>query len=310
MPVARHRGARDRGLTAVRVGVVGCGVMGSGIAELCARSGLETTVVEVDASALDAGLHRVHDTLLRAVRAGRIDEHLGELAWKRLTFTQDLAELAHADLVVEAILESLPAKLALLARLEEVVAPDAILASNTSSYSIAELSSALMRPERFVGLHFFNPVHVRRLVEIVPSPATTDAVVARVRALATDVLGRVAVRAPDRAGFVVNALLFPYLLSAIRMYEAGLASAADIDAAMVEGCGHPIGPLALVDLVGLDTTAAIADSLHVESKDPAHACPPLLREMVAAGRLGRKAGQGFYEYTPVSPAGGAAPRPA
>lgn len=280
----------------MRIGVVGCGTMGSGIAELSARAGLDVTVVEAGESALQMGRLRIERSLRRAVERGKLDETESRGALDRLSFQVDLKELASCELVVEAIVESLSEKLALLEVLDEVMAADAVLASNTSSFPIGRLALATRRPARVVGLHFFNPVLVRRLVEVVPSLLTADEVVEWSERFAQEELGRVVVRAPDRAGFIVNALLFPYIMSAIRMHEAGLATAADIDAAMMEGCGHPIGPLALADLVGLDTTAAIVDSLWEESGDPAHTCPASLRRMVEAGWLGRKTGRGFFDY--------------
>jgi 3-hydroxybutyryl-CoA dehydrogenase len=279
-----------------RIGIVGCGVMGSGIAEICARAALDTLVVEVDDAAVDAGRRRIESSLARAVERGRLDEESRARALEHLSFTPELKDLADRDLVIEAIVESAPDKIEVLAQLDDIVGPEAVLASNTSSIPIGRLALATTRSERVVGLHFFNPVPVRPLVEVVPSLLTDQAVVDHVSAFAAEVLHRKVVRAPDRAGFIVNALLIPYLLSAIRMCESGLATAADIDAAMVEGCGHPMGPLALADLVGLDTTAAIAASMNEESRDPAHACPPIVTRMVEANRLGRKTGSGFYEY--------------
>ena len=279
-----------------RVGVVGCGVMGSGIAEVCARADVPTVVVESDPAGLAAGRHRIERSIGRAIDRGRASHDERDRAFEQLRFTTDVEALAGCDLVMEAIVESPSLKLDLLRTLDDVLPEAAVIASNTSSIPIGRLALATARCDRVIGLHFFNPVPVRRLVEIIPSLMTDDAVVAGVRTFATDSLGRTVVLAPDRAGFIVNALLIPYLLSAIRMYEAGAASATDIDAAMVEGCGHPMGPLALADLIGLDTTAAIAASMYDERRDPTDVCPPLVTRMIEAGRLGRKSGRGFYAY--------------
>ncbi len=281
-----------------RVGVVGCGLMGSGIAEVCARAGLDVVVREADAGAAEAGLTRVTTSLDRAVRAGKLDEAGRDEALSRLRLTTDLAELSDRQLVVEAVMEDEAAKLAVFAALDRVVsADDAILASNTSSIPIMKLGMATKRPEQVIGIHFFNPVPVLRLVELVTSLLTAPETVAQADSFATEVLHKRVIRSQDRAGFVVNALLIPYLLSAIRMMESGFASAEDIDTGMVEGCNHPMGPLHLADLIGLDTTMAVAESLYAEFKEPLYASPPLLNRMVEAGLLGRKAGRGFYDYS-------------
>lgn len=281
-----------------RVGVVGCGIMGSGIAEVCARAGLEVVVREIDEAALAVGRRRVEQSLARAVTAGKLSGEQREQALGWLTFTTGLEELADRQLVVEAVAEDQATKIEVFALLDKIVeASDAVLASNTSSIPIMRLAMATARPEQVVGLHFFNPVPVLRLVELVPSLLTSEATAGTVRALATDQLGKVVIVSKDRAGFVVNALLIPYMLSAIRMLESGFASATDIDRGMVEGCNHPMGPLALADLVGLDTTQAVAQSLYEEFKEPLYAPPPLLSRMVEAGLLGRKTDRGFFDYT-------------
>ena len=280
-----------------RVGVVGCGLMGSGIAEVCARAGLDVVVREVNDVAAEAGRRRVEASLNRAVASGKLAAPDAQAALERVTITTDLGALADRDLVIEAASENPAIKNALFAELDEVVKrPDAILATNTSSIPIAEVARATNRPGQVIGLHFFNPAPVQKLVEVIPSVLTSEAVAENARAFVTDVLGKTAISAPDRSGFVVNALLVPYLMSAIRMLEAGHATADDIDAGMTLGCAHPMGPLRLSDLIGLDTLQAIADSMHAEYAEPLYAPPPLLRRMTAAGRLGRKTGAGFYDY--------------
>jgi 3-hydroxybutyryl-CoA dehydrogenase len=280
-----------------RVGVAGCGLMGSGIAEICARGGLDVIVREIDSAAAEAGLARIDASLARAVRAGKITAEDRDAALARLTVTTRLEDLADRELVIEAATENPVVKAALFAELDRVVAgPDAILATNTSSIPIIQVAQATRRPERVVGLHFFNPVPVQRLVEVIPSVLTSPAVVERVTALVTKTLGKTTIKAPDRSGFVVNALLVPYLLAAIRMLDAGYATAEDIDLGMTLGCAHPMGPLRLIDLIGLDTLKAVADSMYEEYKEPVYAAPPLLRRMTDAGLLGRKTGRGFYDY--------------
>ena len=280
-----------------RVGVAGCGLMGSGIAEICARGGLDVIVREIDTAAAEAGLARIDASLARAVRAGKITAEDRDAALARLTVTTRLEDLADRELVIEAATENPVVKAALFAELDRVVAgPDAILATNTSSIPIIQVAQATPRPDRVVGLHFFNPVPVQRLVEVIPSVLTSPGVVERVTALVTKTLGKTTIKAPDRSGFVVNALLVPYLLAAIRMLDAGYATAEDIDLGMTLGCAHPMGPLRLADLIGLDTLKAVADSMYEEYKEPVYAAPPLLRRMTDAGLLGRKTGRGFYDY--------------
>jgi 3-hydroxybutyryl-CoA dehydrogenase len=280
-----------------RVGVVGCGLMGSGIAEVCARHGLDVVVREADDDAAAAGRTRIERSLGRAVKAGKMtaDEH--QEALSRLRVTTDMDEMADRQIVVEAVVESEQAKLEVFRALDAVVTdPTAVLASNTSSIPIMKLAMATSRPANVIGVHFFNPVPVLPLVELVTSLLTSQETIEAADRFAVGILGKTAIRSQDRAGFIVNALLIPYLLSAIRMLESGFASREDIDAGMVQGCAHPMGPLALTDLIGLDTTMAVAESLYAEFKEPLYAAPPLLNRMVEAGLLGRKTGRGFYSY--------------
>ena len=280
-----------------RVGVVGCGLMGSGIAEVCARAGLDVMVREVNADAAEAGRARVVKSLDRGLTAGKLTEAERDAAVARLAFTTDLADMADRQLVVEAVLEQEAMKVEIFQELDRLLTdPDAILASNTSSIPIMKLGTVTNRPNQVIGIHFFNPVPVLRLVELVTSLMTSPDTLARAQSFATDTLNKRVILSKDRAGFVVNALLIPYLLSAIRMMESGFASAEDIDTGMVEGCSHPMGPLKLTDLIGLDTTLAVALSLYDEFKEPLYAPPPLLSRMVDAGLLGRKTGRGFYDY--------------
>ncbi|MER6349181.1 3-hydroxybutyryl-CoA dehydrogenase [Streptomyces sp. NPDC001595] len=283
-----------------QVGVVGCGLMGSGIAEVCARAGLDTLVHEVNDDALRAGRLRIEQSLARGVERGRLTAHERDRALDRLTFTTDLADFADRDLAVEAVPEIEHLKLELFAALDRtMVKPQALLATNTSSIPVMRLAAATGRPDRVMGVHFFNPVPVLDLVELVPSLTTCDTAWQRMHAFVSRTLGRHVITSQDRAGFVVNALLIPYLLSAIRMFESGFATADDIDSGMVRGCAHPMGPLALADHIGLDTTLAVAESLYAEFKEPLYAPPPLLSRMVEAGHLGRKSGRGFYPYAAV-----------
>ncbi|WP_318531911.1 3-hydroxybutyryl-CoA dehydrogenase [Amycolatopsis eburnea] len=278
-----------------RVGVVGCGQMGAGIAEVCARAGLDVVVVESSPEAVAAGRRRLEASLARAEKKGKVPSAAAVL--DRIRVTESLDDLADRTFVVEAIVEDEAVKTELFGRLDKVVtAPDAILASNTSSIPIMKLGTATERPAQVVGVHFFNPVPVLPLVELVPSLLTTEATVDRARAFAQDVLGKQAILCQDRAGFVVNALLIPFILAAIRMFESGFATREAIDEGLVRGAAHPQGPLALADLIGLDTTKAVAESLYEEFKEPLYAPPPLLARMVDAGLLGRKTGRGFYTY--------------
>ena len=280
-----------------RVGVVGCGLMGSGIAEMAARSGFDVVIHEVDEGRADAGRRKIDGSLARGLRAGKLSEDDIAAAQGRMRFVTDLGELADRQVVVEAIFEDEDAKKQVFTALDKVVEdPSAILASNTSSIPIMKLGMATGRPEQVIGIHFFNPVPVLKLVELVSSLLTSERTAERAAGFA-ETLGKHVIRSQDRAGFVVNALLIPYLLSAIRMLESGFATAEDIDAGMVEGCAHPMGPLALTDLIGLDTTKAVAESLYEEFREQLYAPPPLLVRMVEAGLLGRKSGRGFHDYS-------------
>lgn len=271
-----------------RVGVIGLGLMGSGIAEVCARAGLDVRVVEADRERLDAGLHRLRSSLTRAVERAKIDARAADEAWARVSGFTTLEALADRELIIEAASEDEALKLDLFARLDALADPSAVLASNTSAIPIGRLAAATTRPARVIGLHFFNPAPVMQLVEVIAPSTTSAEVLEQVQAVAV-ALGKTPVRAPDRAGFVVNALLIPYLLDAVRMLERGDATAVDIDTAMRLGCGHPMGPLELADLAGLDTVAAAAGSLGLTA-------PAMLSELVAAGHLGRKSGRGFHDY--------------
>ena len=283
--------------TIERLGVIGGGLMGSGISEVGARAGLDIITVEVDDDAAKAARDRVEASLHHAEERGKIDAAGVEESLARITFTSDLESLADRQLVVEAATEDEATKLTLFSRVGKILeAGDAILASNTSSIPIVKLGAVSGRADHVMGVHFFNPAPVMKLVELIPSLTTGDETIARMRAFVTEDLGKEPIEATDRAGFVVNSLLVPYLLSAIRMYEAGYASAEDIDRGMVLGCGHPMGPLALSDLIGLDTIRAIGVSLYDEFKEPLYSPPPILDRMVEAGLLGKKAGHGFYPY--------------
>ncbi|MFE2204784.1 3-hydroxybutyryl-CoA dehydrogenase [Streptomyces rubiginosohelvolus] len=278
-----------------RVGVVGGGQMGAGIAEVCARAGLDTIVCEADRAAADRARERVAVSLERAVQRGKLDRLSAEDALGRLTFTGSLGDLADRRLVIEAVVEDAAAKTEIFTALDKIVEdPEAILATNTSAIPVMRLGMATQRADRVLGLHFFNPVPVLPLVEVVTSLHTSAETLTAAEEFATTALGKTVVRSQDRAGFVVNALLIPYLLSAIRMAESGFATAADVDAGMELGCAHPMGPLKLADLIGLDTVASIAASLYDEFKEPLYAPPPLLQRMVEAGLLGRKTGRGFH----------------
>jgi 3-hydroxybutyryl-CoA dehydrogenase len=269
--------------------------MGAGIAEVCARAGLDVVVVESSEEAAKAGIVRLRDSLERAESRGKIDSAAAVM--DRVEVLTELAVLADRDLVIEAINEDEGAKIELFRALDDIVdSPDAIFASNTSSIPIMKLGVVTSRPQNVLGIHFFNPVPVLRLVELVPSLLTSPDTTQRARDLVEQRLGKQAIDCQDRAGFVVNALLIPFVLSAIRMLESGFATAEDIDQGLVLGAAHPQGPLALADLIGLDTTKAVAESLYEEFKEPLYAAPPLLARMVDAGLLGRKTGRGFYTY--------------
>ena len=283
--------------TIERLGVIGGGLMGSGISEVGARAGLDVITVEVSDDAAKGARDRVEASLHHAEERGKIDAAAVEENLARITFTSDLEALADRQLVVEAATEDEDTKLTLFTRVGEILdADDAILASNTSSIPIVKLGAVSGRADHVMGVHFFNPAPVMKLVELIPSLTTGPETTERMKAFVTDDLGKEPIEATDRAGFVVNSLLVPYLLSAIRMYEAGYASAADIDRGMVLGCGHPMGPLALSDLIGLDTVRAIGVSMYEEFKEPLYSPPPILDRMVDAGLLGKKTGHGFYPY--------------
>ena len=278
-----------------RVGVVGGGLMGAGIAEVCARASLDVVVVESDEQAVERSRQRLEKSLSRAASKGRVESV--DAVMRHVRMCCDLAEVGDRQMVIEAIIEDERAKVDLFRRLDEIVTdPDAILASNTSSIPIMKLGVVTSRPQQVLGVHFFNPVPVLQLVELVPSLLTAPEITERSRVFVEQTLGKTAIDSQDRAGFIVNALLIPFVLSAIRMLESGFATAEDIDRGLVLGAAHPQGPLALADLIGLDTTKAVAESLYEEFKEPLYAPPPLLARMVDAGLLGRKAGRGFYTY--------------
>jgi len=285
-----------------KVGVLGCGLMGSGIAQVAAQSGYSTTVLEVTRELLDGGLKRIDQFLAAGVAKGKVRPEERQAALSRLSGTTDYESLKDCDLVIEAVIENLEAKREAFGRLERSLKKEAILASNTSSLSITEMAVATKRPQRFVGLHFFNPVPLMKLVEVIRTIRTEPAVEETVVGFAKS-LGKVPVRTLDRTGFIVNRLLVPYILDAIRALEEGVGSITDIDQGMKLGCGHPMGPLTLLDLVGIDTTYYIADIMFDEFRDRRFAPPPLMKRMVLAGFHGRKSGRGFYDY------GGEPPRP-
>jgi 3-hydroxybutyryl-CoA dehydrogenase len=280
-----------------RVGVIGAGQMGAGIAEVSARAGVDVIVYEPTEALTTAGKARITKSLERGVSVGKITERERTAALDKLKFTTNLADLSDRQLVIEAVIEDDTVKGKIFAELDKLIAdPDAVLASNTSSIPIMKIAAATDNPGRVLGLHFFNPVPVLPLVELVSTLVTSDAAAARTEQFASKVLGKQVVRCSDRSGFVVNALLVPYLLSAVRMVEAGFATVEDVDKAVVAGLSHPMGPLRLSDLVGLDTLKLIADKMFEEFKEPLYAAPPLLLRMVEAGQLGKKSGQGFYKY--------------
>ena len=277
------------------VGVVGCGLMGSGIVEACARAGYDTVVREVTQDLLQRGLDRVQASLTKAVARGKISQSQADEAMARVRGTLDLADFSECDLVVEAVVEDMGLKKQIFAELDTRLPPHAILASNTSSLCITEMASVTDRGDRVLGIHFFNPVPVMPLIEFVRTILTSDETMESAHRFGAS-LGKTMVTAQDTPGFIVNRLLIPYLLDAIRIYQDGLAAREDIDAAIKLGLNHPMGPLTLLDFVGLDTCLYIADAMFEEYKDPRYASPPLLRRMVLTGQLGRKSGKGFYEY--------------
>jgi 3-hydroxybutyryl-CoA dehydrogenase len=271
--------------------------MGSGIAEVCARSGVDVTVVEVDDARAEATRAKIEKSLDRAARSGRLEPDERQAASDRLAYSTSVDDLEGSDAAIEAVIENEQTKRELFLKLDKVL-PDAVfLASNTSSVPIMKLAADTSQPERVLGMHFFNPVPVLPLVEIVRSIMTSEQTIDRAHQFAESTLGKTTIDSQDRAGFVVNALLIPYILSAIRMYESGFAAKEDIDRGMVKGCAHPMGPLALADLIGLDTLLAVSQSLYEEFRDPSSVAPALLNRMVEAGLLGRKTGRGFYDYS-------------
>jgi 3-hydroxybutyryl-CoA dehydrogenase len=278
-----------------KVGIVGSGIMGSGIAQVCAQAGYHVVLRSRTKERAEATLSSIEKALQRLVEKEKIDEETKASTLERIEAVSDLKHLADCDLVIESVVEDLPTKKELFNHLDDICKDDAILATNTSTLSVVEMASQTRRPEKVVGLHFFNPAPVMQLVEIVRSIETSDQTVEEARKFAES-LGKKPVVVRDRAGFVVNALLFPYLNNAVKMLEAGVATKEDIDTAMVAGCGFPMGPFALLDLVGLDTSLAIIEALYDEFKDPNYAPAPLLKRMVAADKLGRKSGEGFYKY--------------
>ncbi len=278
------------------VGVIGVGTMGSGIVEVAARNGLQVVARESSPELVEAGRSRVEKSMDRGVARGKLDEAARDAASAAITWTTDLGDLGDCGLVLEAVPETLPLKLEIFGVLDEVLDPSAIMATNTSSIPIIDVAMGTSRPQQVLGMHFFNPATVMKLVEVISTQLTAPEVTEAATAFATDTLGKRVVVAPDRAGFVVNKLLVPYICQAIEMYESGHAAASDIDDAMKLGAGHPMGPLTLADLIGLDVCLFTAESLYAEYAERFYAPPPLLRRMVAAGRLGRKTGRGFYEY--------------
>ncbi|HTZ33549.1 MAG TPA: 3-hydroxybutyryl-CoA dehydrogenase [Methylomirabilota bacterium] len=284
-----------------KVGVVGCGLMGSGIAQVCAQAGLPTIVREVSPELVDKGLKGIEKNLSRLVEKGSLTDAAKNEIRGRLTGVTSISELKDCDVIIEAIVEQLPAKRKLFAELDELCPPHTIFASNTSSLTITEIAAATKRPQRFVGLHFFNPVPIMKLVEVVKTIATDPAVYEEMIAFGAK-LGKTPVHANDSGGFIVNRLLVPYLLDAIRALEEGVGSVVDIDNSMKLGCGYPMGPFTLLDFVGLDTTYYIAQIMFDEFKEKRFAAPPLLKRMVLAGWHGKKSGRGFYDYSdPANP---------
>jgi 3-hydroxybutyryl-CoA dehydrogenase len=278
-----------------RVGVIGCGLMGSGIAEVCARTGYRVMVREVDDGLLQGGLKRIQTSLARAVSRGKATQEQADHTMSRITGTLTLADFSDCDLVIEAAVENMSVKKQIFSELDKVLPSHAILASNTSSLCITEMASATSRGDKVLGIHFFNPVPVMPLIEFVRTILTSDETMESARQFGAS-LGKTMVTAKDTPGFIVNRLLIPYLLDAVRVYEDGLATKEDVDTAIKLGLNHPMGPLTLLDFVGLDTTLFIADAMYEEYRDARYAAPPLLRRMVLAGNLGRKSGKGFYDY--------------
>ena len=279
-----------------KVGVIGCGLMGSGIVEVCAKAGYEVVVSEINDKFLQNGMDRLNKSLSRAVSKGKATQEEMDAALAHVKGTTNTADFAPCDLVIEAAVENMELKKKIFAELDDILRPEVIIGSNTSSLCITEMASATQRGDKVLGIHFFNPVPVMPLLELVRTILTSDETLAIAEEFGQSV-GKTTVVAKDTPGFIVNRLLVPYLLHAVRIYEDGLATREDIDTAIKLGLNHPMGPLALLDLVGLDTTLFIADAMFEEFKDPRYAAPPLLRRMVLAGHLGRKSGKGFYDYS-------------
>jgi 3-hydroxybutyryl-CoA dehydrogenase len=280
-------------ITVKRVGVVGCGLMGSGIAQICAQAGYETIVHEVNQQLLDKGLGRIYGAWEMLVGKQKLSESQAQEARSRLRGTLNLEDFRDCDVVIEAIIENMDEKRKLFPQLDRILRPEALIASNTSSLTIIEMAAVTNRQDKVAGLHFFNPAPVMKLVEVVRTIATSDETVETLKSFARS-LGKTPIVAKDRAGFIVNFLLIPYMLAAVRMYEQGFATMEDIDTGMKLGCGYPMGPFELLDYVGLDTTLYAAQAIYDEFKDPIYAPPPLLKRMVLAGRYGKKNGKGFY----------------
>jgi len=279
-----------------KVGVVGCGIMGSGIVEVCAKAGLDVTFVEADEMRRERGQQSIERSLAKAVERGKLDPAGRDEALGRITGSTDPADLADVDLLIEAVTEDLDIKLDVFRRLDELVRPDVVLATNTSSMPIAELAAVTKRPDKVVGMHFFNPPPVMKLLEVIRALTTSNETVAFVRSMG-ERLGKTTVLAKDRAGFIVNFLLVPYLNAAVQMLQDEFATREDIDTAVQLGLSHPMGPLTLIDLIGLDTALHVSNVLYDEFKDPIYSPPTLLKRMVSAGYLGRKSGKGFYDYS-------------
>jgi 3-hydroxybutyryl-CoA dehydrogenase len=302
MAVAEDRNENGEGriVKIEKVGVVGCGLMGSGIAEVAAKSGFAVKVREVNDDAVEAGRKRIRKSLDKAVEKEKLSAEDRDATWERLSFTTEIADLADRDLVIEAVVEDLELKNAIFGELDRRCGEHTIFASNTSSLTITDMAAATSRPDRFVGLHFFNPVPVMKLVEVVRTIATSDETFERAFAF-SEALGKVPIAAKDNSGFVVNLLLVPYMLDAIRQLERGVASVADIDTGMTLGCGYPMGPFILCDFVGIDTLYKISEIMFDEYREERYAPPPLLRRIVAMGRFGRKTGKGFYDWSGEKP---------
>jgi 3-hydroxyacyl-CoA dehydrogenase len=278
-----------------KVGIIGCGLMGSGIAQTCAQSGYTTIVREINQPLLDKGIARIYATWEMMTSKGKFTSAQVAENHERLHGTLELQDLADCDIIIEAVLENMEEKLRLFPALDHIVKPEALLLTNTSSLNITQMGAVTKRADKICGLHFFNPAPVMKLVEVVKTISTSAETIATVKQFAQS-LGKTPVLSKDTAGFIVNFLLIPYLLAAVRMLENGAATREDIDTAMTLGCGYPMGPFTLLDYVGLDTTLWAADAIYEEYKDPLYAPPPLLRRMVQSGQYGRKSGKGFYDY--------------